>query len=61
MSTVVCKVYQVVLLIFHFIAGNLDGIHLTLTAFSKELSAPKIYQDVPVSVNFHVSFSNQGT
>ena len=44
-----------------YIAGNLDGVHLTLTAFSKQLSASKIYRDVPVSLRFDVSFNNQGT
>ena len=44
-----------------FLVGNLDGVHLTLTAFSKELSASKMYQDIPISLKFDVSFNNQGT
>ena len=35
-------------------------VSLTLTTFSKEISASRIYQDVPISLKFDVSFNNQG-
>ncbi len=47
-------------ILFCGISGQGD-VSLTLTSFVKEMSAAKIYQDVPVHVGFDIVFNNQGS